>query len=99
MIDENITDAINVLSLESRGDKPFDDGPYADEVFTYQIIDVEMKVLAGEYDYQNKVSDSISSLIVEIVVKYGYQSAPADTQKRIAFIFLFDSGLGDFVRA
>lgn len=70
LFDGNISEAINLLSLNTSKSRLFDEGPYIDEVFPYEIIDAEKKVLAGSFENHKEVSDAITNLLAKIMIKH-----------------------------
>lgn len=71
LLDGKKSEAIKLLRLNNSKTQSFNDGPFIDEVFPYKFIDVEDKVLAGKFDDNKEVSESIADLLVEIMVKNG----------------------------
>jgi hypothetical protein len=62
---------LHLLAETRAGEKPFDDGPYHDEVFPYDYIVPEAELIAERPHGPKDISSDIVDLLVEIEVGYG----------------------------
>lgn len=67
----NIESALLRLGTSREGAKPFDDGPYNEEVFPWDLIAPEKEVLSKRFGSMKSISPAIKDLVAEVWVSHG----------------------------